>query len=236
MNKRKSKEWYMVVENIKDGYEFKINVLKNDRHEDSYIRFYKKELKQNISKSLFNKLLKNGLYKSKDAGKTLKNSLCSMHRLVASLYYDCTEKEVHHIDKNPENNEITNLIPVNEDTHCLLDKDIIPNKIKSHKIQNDYIQNTFKFRNVITNNENLIKDILIFKEKGFNKEQIHRKIKSKIKSKRTLHEILKLYFYSNKFLKHLEFNELQELKCKFSNIWKKITIFDYIINKVIQGF
>lgn len=236
MNKRKSKEWYIVVENIKDGYEFKINVLENDRHEDSYIRFYKKELKQNISKSLFNKLLKNGLYKSKDAGKTLKNSLCSMHRLVASLYYDCTEKEVHHIDKNSQNNEIINLIPVNEDTHCLLDKDIILNKIESHRIQNNYIQNAFKFRNVITNNENLIKDILIFKEKGFNKEQIHRKIKSKIKSKRTLHEILKLYFYTGELLGHLEFNYFPVLKCNSSNIWRNITIFDYMINKVIQGF
>jgi len=236
MNKRKSKEWYMVVENIKDGYEFKINVLGNDRHEDSYIRFYKKELKQNISKSLFNKLLKNGLYKSKDAGKTLKNSLCSMHRLVASLYYDCTEKEVHHIDKNPENNEILNIIPVNEDTHCLLDKDIIFNKIESHKIQNNYIQNTFKFRNVITNNENLIKDILIFEKKGLNKNQIHRKFKSKIKSKRTLHEILKLYFYTGELLEHLECNCFSVLKCTFSNIWRNITIFDSMIKKVIQGF
>lgn len=77
---------------------------------------------------------------------------------------------------------------------------------------------------------------MIFKEKGLNKKQIHRKIKSKIKSERTLHEVLKLYFYSGELLGHLEYNYFPVLKCTFSNIWKNITIFDGMIKKVIQGF
>ena len=76
-----------------------------------YKRFLKNDLKSNLSKKSFKKLVKQGLYMNIESGKNSFNNFCTIQRLVCCIRENILNKEIDHLDENPLNNSIDNLKP-----------------------------------------------------------------------------------------------------------------------------
>jgi len=100
------KDIWIIILNSKKDTSFKLT-----HSTTNYKRFYKNDLKNNISPKSFRKLINNGLYMNIESGKNSWNNLCTIQRLTCCLRENILNKEVNHLDENPLNNKITNLDP-----------------------------------------------------------------------------------------------------------------------------
>ena len=110
---------YIVVENINNPIlPLDLQVFKN------YSRYIvtKQNLLKNLPKKLYKKLIDNGIFEKLETAQSVKNSTFSVHRLVLSLYTECLNQKVHHIDYRRGFNAIYNLINVIESKHIKLHK------------------------------------------------------------------------------------------------------------------
>ena len=97
---------YLIIENIKDSKMFKIETMP---HKDSYVITSRKCLQDYMPVNAFKTLLKQGLYMTEKAKNSRHDNKIGLHRLNLCLYKNITGISVHHIDKNKQNNCITNL-------------------------------------------------------------------------------------------------------------------------------
>ena len=152
-------------------------------------------------------LLENGLFMSKK-DRTY-NAPISMQRLVGCLYSDITGMEMHHINKDKTDNSFINLVPLESDINKSIDslpeEEMIEFGRQKHKEWEELINK--KKRDTVANNPKLILDILSI---GINKTAVAvlKLFKKKIKSIKTIRNILNTFFYKEEFLKYLKKNRI----------------------------
>ena len=218
-------KYYLIVENHEDG---KLLELKSKSNNDGYIVFNRFCIEKNISKPLFRKLLKRGLYMSIDARENVENldNLFSLQRLASCIADDISSKEVHHINKSVKNNSILNLLPMAKAEHTLLDNDC-DYIAKGNKLFNEYFKQ--RVNNTICTNNSIIWNFLECKIQGKSVKQLKRKFKNISKSK--LYEIQSYFYYLEdyiKWLKMLKDKPSPRLSGILSECWKDIEKFDEI--------
>ena len=127
---------YLLIENIKKSVVYELKILPNL---DGYIVFCKQDYARKIPLNIRKKFAKKGIAMTHERGLKNNKSLC-FHRLVASLYYNCLNLEIHHIDKNKHNNFFENLVPLTAQKHkeiencfelSLKEKENLTNKTKN---------------------------------------------------------------------------------------------------------
>lgn len=228
------KKYYIVVCNLKNSicFELPVNVQENN-----YARFYKNSLKHNIPLKLYEKLIKKGLFLNLSVGNNSNNSECTIHRLVACLYYNCLGKEIHHISKNKTENHICNLIPVSKKLHIQLDNiDMESNLYNSELVQIELLKK-LKSRMTLAKNDELIYEILGDLTNGFTISELIQKYKSKIK-KSTIYNLVAKYILFGDFIIWLKSHALtcnEELNGKLSSNWDNIIHFEQAKNQVWRG-
>lgn len=97
--------------------------IKFKLNEDDYFVKPKNGLKKYCTKPLFKKLLKQGLYASEETTNSNNNSRFSLHRLCLCMSENISDLEVHHIDKNRQNNSVINLLGVTKKEHKKIHSD-----------------------------------------------------------------------------------------------------------------
>lgn len=96
---------------------YKDNIYKLKVETTDYARIRKFDLKKQISSKSYRKLINNGLFMSSYSGKNNNDGYFGVHRLMACLRENISDKVVHHIDDNPLNNDINNLEALNPEEH-----------------------------------------------------------------------------------------------------------------------
>lgn len=217
--------YYLIIENCKSASSLKLNSKTNN---DGYIVFNRFCIEKNISKSLFKKLLKRGLYMNEKARENVNNldNLFSLQRLVSCIIEDISNKQVHHINKSVKNNSILNLLPMTKAEHSLLNKDI-DYIAKGNILFNEHFKQ--RVNNTICTNDSIIWNFLECKIQGKSVKQLKRKFKNLSKSK--LYEIQSYFYYQEdyiKWLKMLKDKPSPRLSGILSECWKNIENFDKI--------
>lgn len=92
----------------------------------------KNALKKPCPKFLLEKLLQQGLYASEETTNSNNNSRFSLHRLCLCMSENISGLQVHHIDKNRQNNSVINLLGVTKEEHDKMHPEI-RNKSKKFK-------------------------------------------------------------------------------------------------------
>ena len=213
----------IIIENISKPI---FATLKVQPSADDYITINKNDLFKVIPKKLYMSLAKQGLATTVKIG-LKRNKRFSWHRLICCGYYNCLGREVHHIDKNPKNNGIINLVPISRDFHMRLDKNVGEAYIYSRLLQNLEL-NKKKNKNTLAKNVLVILDVLRMKSEGRKTCDIVKSLSAKIK-KSTVYNILKKYYYAEEFLKWLNSQEQQcftDLDGNFCKRWDGILKFD----------
>jgi hypothetical protein len=102
------------------------------------------------------------LYEKLESAKNNNDNQFGLHRLVACLYQNTLNHEIHHIDKNNQRNDTCNLVKVKRDKHVWIDKlPISEGKRISIGMQAEQKRIIFKSpRQTLAQNENLILEIL----------------------------------------------------------------------------
>lgn len=197
---KKQKHFYVIEENTKHS---KIFELKVDIYSDNYVRFNQNSLKYFLGEKCFKKLLQNGLFKTKKERNY--NATTSIQRLVACLYSDITDKEIHHINKDRLDNRFINLVPLDSDTHAEMNNLSGEELLKQGNIKHkEWVERINKQpRKTLSKNSLLIIEILSNSITKTVKE-LHKQFKNKIKSIKVLRKIVNTFFYNEEFLTYLK--------------------------------
>jgi len=228
------KKYYVVICNLKNNicFELPVNVQANN-----YARFYKNSLKHSIPLKLYKKLIKRGLFLNLSVGNNSKNSECTIHRLVACLYYKCLGKEIHHISKNKTENHICNLIPVSKKLHIHLDNIDMESNLYNSELEQIELLKKLKSRTTLAKNDGLIYEILENFSKGSTILELIQQYKCKVK-KSTIYNLVAKYILFEDFIIWLESHALtcnEELNGKLSSNWDNIIHFEQAKNQVWRG-
>lgn len=200
---------------IYDGIEIKKNYLKQESNQN-YIVFGKTDLIKNINKYVLKGLLKRALFLG-EKGKTAKyNALFSLQRLVGCVKTDINHLEVHHMDKNTNNNFIGNLLPIAKTMHEKIGSGLI----NQEEEYNRFWQKSFDMgKNTLAKNILILFHILYFKKQNKKIKEIEKLIHHKIK-KSKIYEILRFYFSPEEFLIWLRNNVKSDFTELYGNCQK----------------
>jgi len=191
----------LIVENCKSPIMIQISHITNTK---TYIRIRKNQLKEKLESGVFNALINNGLFLNIEAGRSKLNNLTTLHRLNACLYSNILSKEVHHNDKDKLNNFIHNLTPLKPSLHDELDMLKEPEYTeKTQHYYSEYLKKLFSpKRNILTERDEFIFEILVNLCKGLKPIEIAQKYKRKI-SLSKIYEIKNYFYYLEEFIQHL---------------------------------
>ena len=219
--KKQNKTWHLIIENVCDSQI--IELKRNNNFKDSYIRINKSEFKK-LPKTLYKKLVNNGLYKGGEyIGFNENNSESSIHRLVSSIYYPCENLEIHHISNCTNQNEIANLLPIHTNWNKQFEKMPFEKTYSiSKQKQMKLIKKYHKSKSTIFQNLLYLQDVM---------EKLKTKsIKSLIKKdkrlkKSSMYKLKKLYYYWVLFQNFSE-QAFSNLYGKYKTAWMHIEEFD----------
>lgn len=196
---------FILVENIEEPI---IKELKALPHPDGYITMSKAELAKIVGDKLYNKLVCRGIATTKEIGYR-KNNRFSWHRLVACIYYNCLDKEVHHINKVRIDNNIKNLIPLEKQEHAQIEN---LDEENARNLALDILcslkAKLKRKRQTVANNVDLIHEILECSMCGYKTTKLIKKYRHYIK-KSSIYEIVKKGYYFSMFLYWLQNKEQQ---------------------------
>lgn len=217
---------FLLIENISQPILLELKTMPNA---DGYITISKKHFSSNLPKKIIKSFANRGYTSTIEIGLKTNKSFC-WHRLVACLYYNCLEKEVHHIMLEDKTcNDITNLIPLKKDFHNNLHKiDLAFATSLAKNEQTILRKKSFNEKQTVANNNELLLNILKLKNTGMKSKLIVLKMQKLIK-KSKIYEILSFYYYSKEFLKWLKIQQEQcftELYGNLSKSWNKIIEFE----------
>ena len=217
---------FILIENIKNPILLELKIVPNS---DGYITISKKHFNKNLPIKIVKKLANKGIASTIEIGLKTDKSFC-WHRLVACLYYNCLEKEVHHImSEDITCNDITNLIPVSKSFHTSLHNMDLSLSISLAREEQSVLRRKYYIeKQTIASNAELIFQILKLKNDGIKPNQIIKKVKKSIK-KSKVYEILSIFYYSKSFIEWLktqENKEFTELYGNLSKSWIKILEFE----------
>lgn len=229
-------KYYLIIENTENPIKIELKTLP---HTDGYIIFWKNNIRNNIPKSLYNKLVKNGLYSKPSVGMIEQDRITALHRLIACLYSNIQGLDIHHIFKDVRQNSICSLVPVEKSLHIKLDRDEINGIQESLDIQTKWKNSIFRrHRNTLAQNVELIYLVMSMLSDGFNVNEIVKRINRKIKSSK-IYELKRLYYHWQDFVKWLESDmdiETQEFNGNFLGRWEKVLKFEAVEPQQIQLF
>lgn len=188
---------YLLIENIKKSVIYKLKILPNL---DGYIVFCKQDFAKKLPLNIRRKFAKRGIAMTYERGLKDSKSFC-FHRLISSLYYNCLNLEIHHIDKNKHNNFFENLVPLTAQKHKEIENNI--NCIKLSLEEKSNLANKTKSKITLAKNEDLIMEILNLKLQNKSLFETEKLINYKIK-KSKIAEIISFFYYSKDFLKWLK--------------------------------
>lgn len=217
--------YYLIIENCKKS---QIIYLKRNSSNSRYYTFNKNVLKANMP--AFKRLIKRGLFKNINSGCSKLNNLASIHRLNMCLYKNILNLEVHHNDKNKNNNHITNLTPIDEYIHDELDLMEEPEfSILTSNYNNEFIQELRKIdRDTLASRDNIILEVISLLNKNLKPKQIAKILKNKIK-KSKIYEIKNYFYYALDFIEYLKkhiINGFEHFDGIFNKQWKKVLNFE----------
>lgn len=221
-----SHKYYLLIENIAEPILIELKILP---HNDGYLIFWKNNIRDNIPKSLYNKLVKRGLSQSQAVGETTNDKRTSVYRLVACLYQNILGLDVHHMKKNVNLNSINELVPVEIDYHRkVLDK-LPPEECitESLKLQQEWKKKIFDKRSTLAQNGDIIKNVMELLKSGKNPFQIEELVKG-IKS-RKIYDHKNYFYYWDDFIKWYENQtetDISEIDANFKNRWKHVLDFE----------
>lgn len=191
--------YYLLVENCKNPQFIHLKRSSTNSH---YYTFNKNVLKVNMP--AFKRLVKNGLFKNIKSGFSELNNLASIHRLNMCLYKNILTLEVHHNDKNKQNNSITNLTPIDEYRHDELDLMEEPEfSILTSKYNKEFIEELKSTeRDTLASRDNIVLEVLMLLNKNLKPSTISKILKNKIK-KSKIYEIKSYFYYLSDFITYL---------------------------------
>lgn len=230
---QKNNRIFIIIENILTPIFIELKQVKN---KDGYITIDKNFYSKVIPQKIREKLAKRGLCLTYATGMKNNKSLC-LHRLITCLYFNCINKEVHHINKNKIDNYITNLIPLDAISHKRIDNDLLNGVNFAINEQEQLKSKLKKTRTTLANNEQILYEILSLKNKQLPVKKIIKIIKKIRKSK--IYEIINYFYYSNEFkiwLKMQQNQTFQELYGKFFNEWKNVINYNFFNANKIEYF
>lgn len=191
---------YLLIENIKKSVVYKLKILPNL---DGYIVFCKQDFAKKLPLNIRRKFAKRGIAMTYERGLKDNKSFC-FHRLISSLYYNCLNLEIHHIDKNKHNNFFENLVPLTAQKHKKIENCL--NCFELSLKEKENLTNKAKNKITLAKNENLILEILNLKAQNQSILKIEKTINHKIK-KSKIAEILSFFYYSSDFLKWIKYQQ-----------------------------
>lgn len=219
--------YYLLIENCKNP---QFIHLKRSSTNSRYYTFNKNVLKVNMP--AFKRLVKNGLFKNIKSGISELNNLASIHRLNMCLYKNILTLEVHHNDKNKQNNSITNLTPIDEYRHDELDLMEEPEfSILTSKYNNEFIKElskTEKNKNTLASRDNIVLKVICLLNSNIKPSEISKILKYKIK-KSKIYEIKNYFYYAQSFINYLKMyitNGIDNLNGKFHKPWEHVYKFE----------
>jgi len=200
--------YYVLIENIKKPI---IVELKRASHVDNYVVFMKKNLRDNIPVDLYNSFVERGLCSNIENGRKEADLRVGIYRVVLCLYQNILGQDIHHIYKDIELNDITNIVPLEVSPHKRIDKIEIEKGIaESLAIQKEQKCKIFKEKQTLANNKEIILELLKMKLQQISPKDIALKMKNKI-GRSKVYEHLRFFFYNEIFSKWLENKTEQEL-------------------------
>lgn len=218
---------YIIVENIDMPVFQELKVILNG---DKYAVVDKSNFSKILPLKIRKKLAKRGLCSTVDIGLKTNKYFC-LHRLIACLYFNCLNLQVHHINKNISDNHISNLVPLTTDFHKVVDNDLRNGEAFAKNTQFQLLNKCKKFNLTVANNENILKEIIELKNASISIKEIINKLKRFIK-KSKVYEICNFFYYSKEFIKWLELQsncEFSQFYGKCHNFWFKTLQFEKLI-------
>lgn len=198
---KNTKKIFVIVENIKQS---KIEELKTFLNPKGYIVFNSNSLKQITGDNVYKKFLKKGLFATYNKQRA-EQSRTSIQRLVACLYDDVKGFDIHHINKDKENNQINNLVPLDSYTNKKIDNYPYKKMVKFGKEEHDKWFNKINKpkRNSLASNPCLQLEIIEYLINHSSKEALMI-FKNKISNIKTIREIDNFFYYKTEVLKEIK--------------------------------
>ena len=193
--------FYLVVDSKKES---KVITLEIIRYKDGYLRLKSDNLLKNINEKFYKILLDNGLFSYKKY--RAYNTYFLLHRLVACLYDDISNLDIHHIDENRGYNHIDNLVPMTKERNISL------NSLEYNKVlrigqeeKRKWLKKLSKKNKNLANNPYIQFEILK-NALGTSIQEIYSHIKKKIKNIQTIRNIINYFYHFKEFIIWLEYS------------------------------
>ena len=215
---------FILVENIEKPI---LSKLIPQPDKKGYITMKKSELKGIVGNRLYNKFANQGIATTKEIGLRTNKRFC-WHRLIACLYYNCIDKQIHHINRHISDNSINNLVPLKESTHKKIDNFDFNGNFLSIDYQEHEKYKIRRTKRTIAKDDDVIMDIIHFSLNGHKIKTIINK-KKRILKKSSIYKIVKIIYYKKEFLNWLQNQQepaWEQLDGKFNNRWCEIIKFE----------
>lgn len=199
-----------------------INAIKNNT---GYLIFNIKELEK-IPVKCLKKMNNNGLFMT-DRKRTDYKPYTSIHRLSYCISDNCKGYEIHHINKQINNNKRRNLVKVTSTINKQFEEVWLKDEtmkmiVEGHKLNWEQVEKKMNIKRYLTNNDRLELEIVKYSINHTTKETI-KQFKKVIKTPQKIREIINFYYYKDEFIKWLEANK------------GKGTILGYVISGLLNG-